>query len=74
MPKLPRITARQAVRAVRADGWEIVRTSGSHVHLGHAIKPGIVTIAMHPGTMPLGTLRSIVRQAGLTVSQFISLL
>jgi hypothetical protein len=29
---------------------------------------------MHAGTIPTGTLRSIIRQAGLTVDQFINLL
>jgi predicted RNA binding protein YcfA (HicA-like mRNA interferase family) len=51
-----------------------VRTTGSHAHLGHPTKPGIVTVALHAGTIPLGTLRSIIRQAGLTVDQFINLL
>jgi predicted RNA binding protein YcfA (HicA-like mRNA interferase family) len=31
-------------------------------------------VALHSGTIPPGTLRSIIRQAGLTVDQFISLL
>jgi predicted RNA binding protein YcfA (HicA-like mRNA interferase family) len=74
MPRLPRVTAREALRAVEGDGWTIVRTTGSHTHLSHPKKPGIVTIAMHPGTMPPGTLRSIIRQAGLTVDQFTDLL
>ena len=74
MPKLPRITAREALRALQADGWYVVRTAGSHSHLAHQSKPGIVTVALHPGTIPLGTMRSIIRQAGLTTDQFIALL
>jgi predicted RNA binding protein YcfA (HicA-like mRNA interferase family) len=74
MPKLPRVTARETLRALQADGWRIVRTAGSHAHLGHAIKPGIVTVALHSGIIPLGTLRSIIRQAGMTVDQFTNLL
>ena len=74
MPPLPRLTAREAHRAIQRDGWRVVRVSGSHTHFGHPSKPGIVTIAMHTGTMPPGTLRSIIRQAGLTVDEFIALL
>ena len=72
MPRLPRVTAREALRALQADGWTVVRTTGGHTHLGHPTKPGICTVAMHAGTIPSGTLRSIIRQAGLTVDQFIS--
>jgi predicted RNA binding protein YcfA (HicA-like mRNA interferase family) len=74
MPRLPRVTARETLRAIEANGWTVVRTTGSHTHLSHPTKPGIVTIAMHAGTIPPGTLRSIIRQAGLTVDQFIDLL
>lgn len=74
MPKLPRVSAREVVRAIQSDGWQIVRRRGSHAHLNHPTKPGIVTVAMHGGTIPLGTLKSIIRQAGLTVDQFIALL
>jgi len=74
MTKLPRVTARDALRALQADGWTVVRVAGSHTHLRHPTKPGICTVAMHAGTIPLGTLRSIIRQAGLTVDQFRALL
>jgi predicted RNA binding protein YcfA (HicA-like mRNA interferase family) len=74
MPRLPRVTARETLRAVQADGWLVVRTTGGHTHLSHPTKPGIVTIAMHSGVIPPGTLRSIIRQAGLTVGQFTNLL
>jgi predicted RNA binding protein YcfA (HicA-like mRNA interferase family) len=73
MPRLPRVTARETLRAIEADGWSVVRTAGSHTHLAHPTKPGIVTIAMHAGTILPGTLRSIIRQAGLTIVQFTAL-
>lgn len=51
---------------VEDDGWFPVRTRGSHRHFKHPIKPGLVTIAGHPGVdMPKGTLNSILKQAGL---------
>jgi predicted RNA binding protein YcfA (HicA-like mRNA interferase family) len=57
---------REVIRMVEDDGWFPVRTRGSHRHFKHPIKPGLVTIAGHPGVdMPKGTLNSILKQAGL---------
>lgn len=57
---------RDVIKLVERDGWFLVRTRGSHRHYKHAAKPGLVTIAGHPGVdMPKGTLNSILKQAGL---------
>ena len=41
----------------------LVRTKGSHAQYRHATKPGLVTVPMHPGDLPVGTLKSIEKQA-----------
>ena len=75
MPRLPRVTAREAQRAVERDGWYAVPSSGGHRQFRHASKPGRVTIPMHSGgTMTPGTVKSIIHQAGLTIDEFIALL
>ena len=57
---------REVLRLLAADGWYLVRTRGSHRHFKHPSKPGLVTIAGHPGVdMPKGTLNSVLKQAGL---------
>lgn len=57
---------RDVVRLIENDGWYHVRTRGSHRHFKHPTKPGLVTIAGHPGVdMPKGTLNSVLKQAGL---------
>jgi len=57
---------RDAIKMVENDGWYLVRTRGSHRHFKHPTKPGLVTIAGHPGVdIPKGTLNSILKQAGL---------
>ena len=57
---------RDIIRLVEDDGWFLVRTRGSHRHFKHPSKPGLVTIAGHPGVdMPKGTLNSVLKQAGL---------
>lgn len=74
MPRLPKVTARQAIRALRRDGWQIVHQVGSHVHLVHNTKTGKVTVPMHSGDIKDGTLRSILKQAGIAPDRFRNLL
>jgi predicted RNA binding protein YcfA (HicA-like mRNA interferase family) len=55
----------EVIRLLKADGWQLVRTKGSHCHFKHPTKPGLVTVPHPKKDMPLGTLRSIGKQAGL---------
>jgi predicted RNA binding protein YcfA (HicA-like mRNA interferase family) len=56
------------VRLIEQDGWRQVRTTGSHRHFKHASKPSVVTVPGHPGDdLPVGTLKSILKAAGLEV-------
>jgi predicted RNA binding protein YcfA (HicA-like mRNA interferase family) len=60
------LKVRDLVRQVEADGWRHVRTTGSHRHYKHPVKPNVVTIPGHPGDdVPAGTLKSILKTAGL---------
>lgn len=59
------MTPRQIVRRPHDDGWEVKRRGpGDHVQFAHPVKPGKVTIDMGVREYPVGTLRSIFRQAG----------
>jgi predicted RNA binding protein YcfA (HicA-like mRNA interferase family) len=74
MARLPVVTVREALRALAKDGWVLGHTT-SHVNLVHPTKPGSVQVPNHPGqTIPRGTLKSIIAQAGLTVDEFRALL
>lgn len=55
-----------AMRMIGEDGWELVRTRGSHRQDVHPIKPRCVTVAGH-GRDDLNpeTWNSVFRQAGL---------
>jgi len=57
---------REVVRLLTNEGWVQVAQKGSHRQFTHAHKPGKVTV---PGKLsddiPIGTLKSILRQAGL---------
>ena len=75
VPRLPRVTAREAERAIMRDGWNLDEAVGSHRQYRHSSKSGYVTIAFHAGRIiDPKTLKSIIRQAGLTVDQFRALL
>ena len=57
---------RDVLEMLHRDGWQQVRQVGSHRQLKHPGKPGRVTVAGKPGDdVPVGLLKSILRQAGL---------
>ncbi len=73
--KLPVISGKEAIRALEKAGFIIVRQRGSHVRIKkvtseNAIK---ITIPLHE-TLDRGTLKSIIKNAGLTVEEFLNLL
>ena len=53
------------IRGLEADGWTLIRINGSHHHFRHPIKPGTVTVPHPKKDMPIGTVKSIERQAGI---------
>lgn len=62
-------SAREVLAKLLRAGFVDVRQSGSHKVLRHP--DGRQTyIAMHPGTLPTGTFRKILKQAGLNEEQF----
>ena len=73
MPPLPVVSGRETINAFARAGWRQVRRTGSHIIL---TKPGVpVTLSVPDhNTLRRGTLRSLIRQAGLTVDEFVELL
>jgi predicted RNA binding protein YcfA (HicA-like mRNA interferase family) len=57
--------SRDVLAALRADGWAEVAKKGSHLHLKHPDKGGRVTVPHPRRDLPIGTLKSIERQAGI---------
>jgi predicted RNA binding protein YcfA (HicA-like mRNA interferase family) len=55
--------SRDVLAALRADGWEQVAQKGSHLHLKHPVRAGRVTGPHPQPNLPIGTLKSIERQA-----------
>ena len=57
--------SREIVRRLKQDGWYEVAHVGSHKQFKHATKPGRVTVPAPRKDVPVGTLRSIEKQAGI---------
>jgi predicted RNA binding protein YcfA (HicA-like mRNA interferase family) len=74
--RLPSLKVREVLRALERAGLVVSRTSGSHCRLIHAIDPTRkVTVPLHSSTdVKRGTLRGIIAQAGLTVTEFMEFL
>ena len=74
-PRLPALRPREVIRALERAGFFVARSSGSHRLVKHPDHPErSVTIAVHATDLKLGTLRSIIKQAGFTVEEFLELL
>jgi predicted RNA binding protein YcfA (HicA-like mRNA interferase family) len=61
------MTSADVIAALKRDGWRLERIRGSHHHFIHSTKPGLVTVVHPVKDLPLGTLKSIERQAGLRI-------
>jgi len=73
--RLPRITGKDALKALQRAGFYIVRTHGSHHYLYPRDKDVLVTVPIHAGrTVAPKTLQSILKQAGLTAERLAELL
>ena len=72
MRRLSSMTYRDVIQALRATGFIFDRQAkGSHEIWRNPRTGRYVTVPNHPGTMPVATVRAIIRQAGLTVDEFI---
>ena len=58
------MTSREVIAKLKEDGWTLVHARGSHHHFKHPNKPGRVTVPHPKKGLPIGTLRSIYKQAG----------
>jgi predicted RNA binding protein YcfA (HicA-like mRNA interferase family) len=72
---LPKISGKAVVQVLQREGYVLLRIRGSHHYLR---KPGATTLAVVPvhgnRDLPSGTLRAIIRQAGMTVDEFVKLI
>ena len=73
MAKLPAISGAKTVRVLEKAGWKVDRQRGSHVVLLRAGMDVSLSVPQHRELAP-GTLRALIRAAGMTVDEFVALL
>lgn len=69
MNELPRVSRRECIRALERVGFVVKRQSGSHIVLRRDDPFAQVVVPDHK-ELDRGTLRAIIRQAGLSVAEF----
>ena len=68
------MSGQEAAKALRKKGYELDHQTGSHLILRHQNPPyRRLTVPNHK-ELAKGTLRAIIREAGLTVEEFLRLL
>lgn len=72
MAKLPLISGKKAIKVFLKDGYHVVRKKGSHFRLHHTSKKPL-TIPDHK-LIGKGLLRKILRDAEMSIENFLKLL
>ena len=72
MSKLPSLKPREVSKILIKAGFVEDTTKSSHRTYFHRINNKYTTVSFHPGAIPTGTLRAIVRQSGMTVDEFLT--
>jgi len=73
MTKLPTISGRECVKALQKAGFYVTRQKGSHINLRRD-DPFAKTVVPDHKEVKKGTLKAILKDANLTVDEFIALL
>jgi predicted RNA binding protein YcfA (HicA-like mRNA interferase family) len=72
MPRMPRISSREAIRALENLGFEQVRQTGSHVVMKRATEAGEVgcVVPKHQ-ELKVGMLSGVLKQAQVSIEEFV---
>lgn len=74
-PKIPIVTAKELIRALKRAGFSEDRQKGSHLTLINPKTNRTVTVPVHTGVdIGKGLLKKIITEAGLTIEEFVKLL
>ncbi|KPK76541.1 MAG: hypothetical protein AMS25_17310 [Gemmatimonas sp. SM23_52] len=75
MTKVPSLNYDEVIRALRRDGWVVVRQRGSHIRLQkHTPEETLKLIVPAHRPIKRSTLSHIIKQARLSVEEFVELL
>ena len=73
MARLGNISGKETVKAFGKAGWEVMGQVGSHVVMTKPATRANLSIPQHK-ELSTGTLRALIRAAGMTVDEFLALL
>ena len=73
MPKLPVCKGKEAVKAFKQHGWSLARYIDDHFILKKQGERFLLSVPDH-NPVKKGTLRRLIRDAGLSVDNFVDLL
>ncbi len=59
-------SSREIIKIIQDDGWYHINTVGDHYHFKHPTKKGKVTVTHPVKDVPIKTVKSILKQAGIT--------
>ena len=65
-PKLPTLTAKQVIKILKKNAFELDHTTGSHYVFYNPLNKKRVIVAYHTRIIPKGTLFAILKQAGIS--------
>jgi len=74
VPRVPVVSGIDVVKALAKIGYDVDHQTGSHMILRQRETPHRRLVVPRHSELAKGTLRAIIRQAGLTVEEFLELL
>jgi predicted RNA binding protein YcfA (HicA-like mRNA interferase family) len=69
--RLPALKPAEVIRILERNGFRLLRSSKHRIYSDNADPPHLVTVPYHTHDLKPKTLRSILRQAGWTVEEFL---
>lgn len=70
MPSIPVLSARKIEKILKKNGFAAIRQTGSHRTFYNRTTGKVTVVPIHSGDVAKGTLRSIIKQAGLSIPDF----
>lgn len=60
-------SSREIIKILTADGWYLEAVRGDHYQFKHPVKKGKVTVPHPKKNLPIRTVKSILKQAGIKI-------
>ncbi len=73
MSILPILSASEVLRRLIRTGFRVINYKGSHVKLFNPINGRRTEIPMHPGDLGRKLIKKILKQAGISIKEFVKL-